>query len=321
VGIGGSPNSSYALNIVSSITGGSSIGIVNIPTLTASGNSQAFYGSYWAPIFATTNSSYTGLVAYGSILVTPTVSGTSGLATSYQLYIQAAATATTRYGIYQSGTDANLLSGNTTMGAGGTSATATFTINGGSGSNIGPYISFQRNGSPIGFLGSFAAIQGGSSANNDLLIQAGSGNAIDFWTNTTQALVLDSSQGATFAAKIVSTSPTGGVGYATGAGGTVSQATSKATAVTLNKITGQITMQGAALGSLAWVSFVVNNTSCAATDIPRVCVVSGGTANAYQATVTAVAANQFNISVQNITGGSLSESPVIGFVIIKGATS
>ena len=38
---------------------------------------------------------------------------------------------------------------------------------------------------------------------------------------------------------------TTGIGYATGAGGTVTQATSKSTAVILNKLTGAITMNAA----------------------------------------------------------------------------
>jgi hypothetical protein len=108
-----------------------------------------------------------------------------------------------------------------------------------------------------------------------------------------------------------------GIGYATGAGGTVAQATSKATGVTLNKIAGQVTMNNAALAAAAKVSFVVTDSQCAATDIPVVAVVSGGTANAYRANVTAVAAGSFTVTVENITAGSLSEAPVIGFAIFK----
>jgi hypothetical protein len=46
--------------------------------------------------------------------------------------------------------------------------------------------------------------------------------------------------GLTAGDNILSLSPTGGVGYATGAGGVVTQATSKATGVTLNKVCGQL---------------------------------------------------------------------------------
>lgn len=114
-----------------------------------------------------------------------------------------------------------------------------------------------------------------------------------------------------------------GVGYAPGVGngGTVTQLTSKSTAVVLNKSSGQVTMHNAALASAASASFTVTNSTVAATDVPHVSVASGGTANAYRASVAAVAAGSFAITVTNITGGSLSESPVITFIVIKATTT
>lgn len=110
-------------------------------------------------------------------------------------------------------------------------------------------------------------------------------------------------------------------GYTTGAGGTVTQITSKATGVTLNKVAGQITMNNAALAGGAVVSFTVTNSAVVAVDAITVSVASGGTANAYRASVTAVAAGSFNITVENLTGGSLSEAPVVNFLVWKGASS
>jgi len=52
-----------------------------------------------------------------------------------------------------------------------------------------------------------------------------------------------------------------------------------------------------------------------------VSVASGGTANAYRANVTAVAAGSFTVTVENITAGSLSEAPKIAFAVIKAVTS
>lgn len=115
--------------------------------------------------------------------------------------------------------------------------------------------------------------------------------------------------------------PTTPSGYSTGAGGTVAQGTSKATGVTLNKVSGQITLFNDALAGGAVVSFVVTNSAVVAVDVITVAVASGGTANAYRAAVTAVAAGSFTITVENITGGSLSESPVINFLVWKGASS
>ena len=114
---------------------------------------------------------------------------------------------------------------------------------------------------------------------------------------------------------VKSSSASGGIGYATGAGGTVTQATNKATGVTLNKITGQITMNAGALSTR--VSFTVTNSTVAVTDGVVVWVASGGTSNAYRASVGGVASGSFNVTLENISGGSLSEAPVIGFAVIK----
>jgi hypothetical protein len=68
----------------------------------------------------------------------------------------------------------------------------------------------------------------------------------------------DSAAGAILAnASIKSQGATQGIGYATGAGGTVTQATSKSTAVTLNTVTGAITMNNAALAAATIVSFTL----------------------------------------------------------------
>ncbi len=74
---------------------------------------------------------------------------------------------------------------------------------------------------------------------------------------------------------------TGKHGYATGSGGTVTQATSKATAVTLSKSTGQITLDGAALAASTTVSFTLTNTVIEAGDILIMNHISGGTAGSY----------------------------------------
>ena len=105
-------------------------------------------------------------------------------------------------------------------------------------------------------------------------------------------------------------------GYITGEGGTVAQATSKATAVTLNKKCGQITMNAAALAAATTVTFVLTNSTIAATDLLVLNHVSGGTAGAYLLNAQA-AAGSVSINVRNVTAGSLSEAIVIGFAVIK----
>ena len=110
---------------------------------------------------------------------------------------------------------------------------------------------------------------------------------------------------------------TGTLGYSTGAGGAVTQATSKATAVTINKPTGQITLNNAALAANTSVAFTVNNTLVVATDTIIIHRVSGGAAGSYNIWVDSVSAGTFVVYVRNITGGALSEAPVLNFSIIK----
>lgn len=109
-------------------------------------------------------------------------------------------------------------------------------------------------------------------------------------------------------------------GYITGEGGTVTQATSKSTGVTLNKKCGQITLNGAALAASTTVSFTLTNSTIAATDLLVLNHVSAGTAGAYTLNAQA-AAGSASINVRNVTAGSLSEAIVIGFAVIKAVTA
>ena len=109
-------------------------------------------------------------------------------------------------------------------------------------------------------------------------------------------------------------------GYVAGEGGTVTQATSKSTGVTLSKKCGQITMNAAALAADTTVSFTLTNTEVVATDIIVLNHVSGGTAGSYLLNAQA-GSGSASINVRNITSGSLSEAIVIGFAIIKAVVS
>jgi hypothetical protein len=111
------------------------------------------------------------------------------------------------------------------------------------------------------------------------------------------------------------------IGYATGAGGAVTQATSKSTGVTLNTLCGQITMNAAALAAAAEVSFTLTNSFIAATDVLIVNVASGATAATYTATIDAVAAGSCRITVGNHSTSSQSEAIVLNFVVVKAVTS
>lgn len=124
-----------------------------------------------------------------------------------------------------------------------------------------------------------------------------------------------------FGGGIKSVSPTLGIGYATGSGGVVTQATSKATGVTLNTVTGTITMNNANLAAATSVGFTLTNSTIAATDTPIVVIKSGATADSYTVQVDAVAAGSCRISLRNYTAGALAEAVVLSFNIFKGVAA
>lgn len=114
-----------------------------------------------------------------------------------------------------------------------------------------------------------------------------------------------------------------GIGYGIGSGGTVTQLTSKATSVTLNKPCGQITMSNAALAAGASAGFAFYNSNIAITD-NIIIQLKGGTfasIGTYQTYVDYVQAGFCFIFIKNISAGSLSEAVGINFSIIKGVTS
>jgi len=113
------------------------------------------------------------------------------------------------------------------------------------------------------------------------------------------------------------------IGYTAAAQGTVTQATSKSTGVTLNKSAGQITMNNAALAAGAAVSFVLTNSTISANDTIIVNVASnttGSLAGAYTTYVSYLAAGSALITLRNLTAAtSYSEAVIINFAIIHGA--
>jgi hypothetical protein len=110
---------------------------------------------------------------------------------------------------------------------------------------------------------------------------------------------------------------TAGFGYATGAGGAVTQGTSRTTGVTLDKPTGAITLFSAA-GTTVAASFTVTNNTVAATDVIILNQKSG--TDLYDLMVTAVAAGSFRVTFRT-TGGTTTEQPVFNFAVIKGVAA
>jgi len=125
--------------------------------------------------------------------------------------------------------------------------------------------------------------------------------------------------GATTPSTVVGTTvyATSEIGYSAAAQGTVTQATSKSTAVTLDKSAGRITMNNASLATATNATFTLNNSIIGANDAV-ILTISGGqaTAGSYNVFANSLTAGSVSITLRNISGGTLSEAVVINFAII-----
>ena len=106
------------------------------------------------------------------------------------------------------------------------------------------------------------------------------------------------------------------LGYTAAAQGTITQATSKSTAVTLNKPAGQITLNNASLAANTTVTFTLNNTYISANDTVILTISSGGTAGAYNAWISGLTAGSCTVAFRNVTAGALGEAVVLNFALI-----
>jgi len=187
------------------------------------------------------------------------------------------------------------------------------------GNNTGGYGKLQTYGT--GYIANAmvsadgAAVVLAANANSDVRLNVVSNHPLSILTNNAERMRIDTS------GNVLVTSPAG-LGYGAGAGGTVTQATDKSTAVTLNKPCGRITMNNAALGAGANIAFQLNNSLLSGTDS----VVTTGYWGAvypagYRVEVVTVAGGFVQFRITNITAGSLSEALEFNFAIIKGATS
>jgi hypothetical protein len=110
---------------------------------------------------------------------------------------------------------------------------------------------------------------------------------------------------------------TSGIGYASGAGSTVTQAGSRTTGVTINAITGSITLVSST-GSSAYNTFTVTNNKVLATDVIIINQKSG--TDKYETYITNVSNGSFAVTFADVSGTAV-EQPVLNFAVIKGVTS
>lgn len=163
---------------------------------------------------------------------------------------------------------------------------------------------------------------GGSDANvNIVLSPKGTGSVTSTKVGFTGGAIDGTTLGATTASTVRGTTveATTSIGYPTGTGGAVTQATSRTTGVTLNKICGQITLFGpTTIGGHNSQEFTLTNSFITPNDIVVVCIKSGVTSSAYTVGVTAVNSGSCKISIQNVNNSvTPSDTPVLSFAVIK----
>jgi hypothetical protein len=223
-----------------------------------------------------------------------TGTGSLVFATSPTLVTPALGTPSALVGTNITGTAAGLTAGNVTTNANLTGAVTSV----GNATSLGSFTSANLAAALTDETGTGAAV----FANTPTLVTPNIGAA----TGTSLT-----------ATGVIASSGTAGVGYVTGAGGTVTQGTSRTTSVTLNKTTGAITLFSAA-GTTTATTFTVTNSTVAATDVIILNQKSG--TDLYDLMVTAVAAGSFNITFRT-TSGTTTEQPVFNFAVIKAVSA
>jgi hypothetical protein len=202
--------------------------------------------------------------------------------------------------------------------------------NAGDGIALGNYVALHKSAltsSQAGqiYFSADAALNVGSGASLMVDLRKATNTFTDVGTNalavtTNGTIIFNESRLTEFTGTNLLATAT--LGYTTGSGGTVTQGTSKTTAVTLNKINGEIVMHAEALADDATAAFTLTNSTIAATDVVIVNVASGvAVAGSYQVTVGAVAAGSCSISVLNVSGGSRTDTIKLNFAVIKAVAS
>lgn len=165
-----------------------------------------------------------------------------------------------------------------------------------------------------------------SGTNENLTVDAkGSGTLTLNGTATGNVVLGAAATGVSLAVTgALSSSGTAGIGYATGAGGTVTQLTNRSTGVTINKISGTITTNNASLAAEAAATFTVTNSTVAIGDVVVVSIQSGSNGGNTAVNVTTVAAGSFAITVSNnnaAAGTAETGAILINFAVIKAVSA
>ena len=146
------------------------------------------------------------------------------------------------------------------------------------------------------------------------IIYAHGTDSMIFRVNALNRFTIDNGGSGRFLGGVTSASPTVGVGYATGAGGAITQITSRTTGVTLNNACGQITLFSATTTAGQTSSIVVTNSSVSVGDV---IFISQQTGSGIYFFTTKAAAGSFTLSIYTPAAVAVAEAPVLNFAVIK----
>jgi len=149
----------------------------------------------------------------------------------------------------------------------------------------------------------------------------GSGSNVLNNTPTLVTPIIGAATGTSLEVTGAITSSGGGIGYATGAGGTLTQGYPITSTVTLNKLTGVITVYSNAYSANEVRSFSFDNSFIAATD-HVICSQVNGVSSISAFLIQAVPyAGRATINVRNISSTTYTNSVEFQFTVIKSVNS
>jgi hypothetical protein len=165
-------------------------------------------------------------------------------------------------------------------------------------------------------VATFLATPSSANLRNAVTDETGTGALVFADTPTLVTPNIGAATGTSLAVTGAITSNGGKLGYQTGAGGTVTQLTSRTTGVTLNKLTGNITLFTTTLAANTAQTFTLTNSFIEASDMVLVTQI-GGSMGRYLCAATP-SAGSASITIRNNSATAIvSEAPVLKFMVIK----
>jgi hypothetical protein len=144
-------------------------------------------------------------------------------------------------------------------------------------------------------------------------------NFFRWYGGTTLAAQLTSTGKFSTTGSILSSSPTGGIGYAAGSSGSVTQTPNKTSPVTLNTINGLIVTAADSIAAGGTAIFNLTNSNYTDKDIILFYVLTGdGNASIY-VSARWISQGVAAVTLRNLTTGALAVNYQLKFIIIKGA--